>query len=64
MNSNPVAEVARFFNTKHSDHYRIVNLCPERQYPYNDFNGRVVESFMGIKCNLLLHARTTHMQHC
>lgn len=47
MYRNPVREVARFFNTKHAAHYRIVNLCPERSYPYADFNGSVVESFMG-----------------
>ncbi|XP_035827382.1 phosphatidylinositol 3,4,5-trisphosphate 3-phosphatase TPTE2 [Aplysia californica] len=29
---NPVAEVARFFNTKHGGHYRIYNLCSERDY--------------------------------
>ncbi|KAH9507848.1 Phosphatidylinositol 3,4,5-trisphosphate 3-phosphatase tpte2 [Bulinus truncatus] len=29
---NPVAEVARFFNTKHKGHYRIYNLCSERDY--------------------------------
>ncbi|PVD34487.1 hypothetical protein C0Q70_05762 [Pomacea canaliculata] len=29
---NPIEEVARFFNTKHRGHYRIYNLCSERDY--------------------------------
>lgn len=32
MYRNPVREVARFFNTKHKGHYRIYNLCSERDY--------------------------------
>lgn len=34
---NPVDEVARFFNTKHGSHYRIYNLCEERNYPESGF---------------------------
>jgi phosphatidylinositol-3,4,5-trisphosphate 3-phosphatase/dual-specificity protein phosphatase PTEN len=46
---NPLSEVQRFFNTKHAGHYKIYNLCSERQYessvfhaaerfPFNDHN--------------------------
>ncbi|XP_059138488.1 phosphatidylinositol 3,4,5-trisphosphate 3-phosphatase TPTE2-like [Physella acuta] len=38
---NPVAEVARFFNTKHKEHYRIYNLCSERDYDENLFFNNV-----------------------
>jgi phosphatidylinositol-3,4,5-trisphosphate 3-phosphatase and dual-specificity protein phosphatase PTEN len=29
---NPIEEVERFFNTRHEGHYRIYNLCSEREY--------------------------------
>eukprot|EP01062_Namystynia_karyoxenos_P073322 TRINITY_DN70124_c0_g1_i1.p1 TRINITY_DN70124_c0_g1~~TRINITY_DN70124_c0_g1_i1.p1 ORF type:complete len:1598 (+),score=505.70 TRINITY_DN70124_c0_g1_i1:362-4795(+) len=29
---NPVDEVERFFETRHAGHYRIYNLCSEREY--------------------------------
>lgn len=29
---NPIEEVERFFNTRHEKHYRIYNLCSEREY--------------------------------
>ncbi|KAK7457271.1 hypothetical protein BaRGS_00039268 [Batillaria attramentaria] len=38
---NPVEEVARFFNTKHKDHYRIYNLCSERSYDESLFDYNV-----------------------
>lgn len=38
---NPVEEVARFFNTKHKDHYKIYNLCSERSYDESLFHYNV-----------------------
>lgn len=43
---NPVHEVARFFNTKHKDHYRIYNLCSERDYDETLFHNRVERIFI------------------
>jgi len=36
---NPIGEVVRFFETFHSGHYKVYNLCPpeERQYPAGRF---------------------------
>ncbi|CAM1319655.1 TPTE2 (predicted) [Pycnogonum litorale] len=41
MYRNPIKQVAKFFNTKHPDHYRIYNLCSERSYDTSYFHGRV-----------------------
>ncbi len=38
---NPIDEVAKFFNTMHGGHYLITNLCSEREYPTEKFQGRV-----------------------
>lgn len=46
MYRNPVEEVARFFNTKHKDHYRIYNLCSERDYDETLFHNRVERVFI------------------
>lgn len=40
---NPIDEVARFFDTKHPDCYRIYNLCNERDYDPKYFHGNVVK---------------------
>ena len=52
---NPLPEVQRFFSTKHAGHYKIYNLCSERQYdiegnfelvqryPFNDHNAPPLE---------------------
>lgn len=31
----------RFFQQRHSGHYRIINLCSERNYSLNTFHGSV-----------------------
>ncbi|XP_071087021.1 phosphatidylinositol 3,4,5-trisphosphate 3-phosphatase TPTE2-like isoform X1 [Haliotis cracherodii] len=43
---NPIREVARFFNTKHSGHYRIYNLCSERDYDETLFFNNVRRVFI------------------
>lgn len=43
---NPISEVVRFFETKHTGHYRLYNCVPERKYPYKKFNHQVCEFFM------------------
>lgn len=35
---NGVNEVINFFNERHRDHYKVYNLCSERQYPPNTFH--------------------------
>ncbi|EKX33428.1 hypothetical protein GUITHDRAFT_81483 [Guillardia theta CCMP2712] len=39
---NPIMEVQRFFETKHSNRYLIFNLCAERSYDKALFKGQVV----------------------
>ena len=34
---NPLEQVQRFFNTRHPNHYKIYNLCEEKDYPDNLF---------------------------
>ena len=34
---NPMEEVQRFLNTRHTAHYKVYNLCEERSYPKNSF---------------------------
>ena len=46
MYRNPVQEVARFFNTKHRGHYRIYNLCSERDYDETLFFNNVERVFI------------------
>lgn len=41
MYRNPLGEVSRFFNLFYRDHYRIVNLCFERQYTTKPFRNCV-----------------------
>ncbi|XP_070198139.1 phosphatidylinositol 3,4,5-trisphosphate 3-phosphatase TPTE2-like isoform X2 [Littorina saxatilis] len=43
---NPIDEVARFFNTKHKDHYKIFNLCSERCYDETLFDNNVERIFI------------------
>ena len=34
---NPMEEVQKFFNTRHPSHYKVYNLCEEKNYPQNTF---------------------------
>ena len=34
---NNMEDVKRFFNTRHPSHYKVYNLCQEKQYPQNSF---------------------------
>jgi len=38
---NPMSEVMDFFNSKHSGHYKIYNLCAEKNYDPDKFNACV-----------------------
>jgi len=38
---NGMADVQRFFNERHGGHYKIYNLCSERKYEPECFNGSV-----------------------
>ena len=35
---NPIEEVAKFFHSKHHGHFKIYNLCSERDYDYEAFD--------------------------
>eukprot|EP00096_Caligus_rogercresseyi_P014935 TRINITY_DN738_c1_g1_i1.p1 TRINITY_DN738_c1_g1~~TRINITY_DN738_c1_g1_i1.p1 ORF type:complete len:535 (-),score=206.88 TRINITY_DN738_c1_g1_i1:873-2477(-) len=39
---NSLEEVKQFLDEMHKDHYRIYNLCSEREYDAKKFHGRVV----------------------
>ena len=55
---NPRAEIARFLDTKHPDHYKVFNLCcePGRGYDPEVFHGRVERSptYLSTFCPLIL----------
>ncbi|KAL6075667.1 Phosphatidylinositol 3,4,5-trisphosphate 3-phosphatase tpte2, variant 2 [Balamuthia mandrillaris] len=39
---NHINDVVRFFNTRHGGHYRIYNMCAERDYSHAKFQDQVV----------------------
>nr|XP_006628294.1 PREDICTED: phosphatidylinositol 3,4,5-trisphosphate 3-phosphatase TPTE2-like isoform X1 [Lepisosteus oculatus] len=43
---NPIGEVARFLDTKHTDHYKVYNLCTEKGYDPKYFHYRVERIFI------------------
>lgn len=42
---NPIAEVVRFFETRHRNNYKIINCCPEMPYPHEEFLSGTVHKF-------------------
>ena len=42
---NPMEEVQRFLNTRHTAHYKVYNLCEERNYPNNSFYKQAIFPF-------------------
>jgi len=43
MFRNPLTEVAKFFEKKHANHYKLYNLCAEKRYDPSKFKAVVAE---------------------
>jgi len=77
---NRMKDVQRFFNTLHTDRYKVFNLCSERKYQHDRFNNNVSEypfddhnppnlDVIGIFCKdiedwLELHPENVAAIHC
>ena len=42
---NNMEDVKRFFNTRHTNHYKVYNLCEEKTYPKDSFFNKKIKIF-------------------
>jgi hypothetical protein len=62
---NPIEEVVKFFETYHKGHYRIFNLCSEKDYDHSYFNnnGKII-LLNFLQKSRDIHLTTTTLQDC